>query len=180
MNVGQGTRVKTQKVASVEELHDKFARAVSAVLADYRGLTVQELTDLRRQLREAALEFAVVKNTLARRAAQQTDFDKLSPYLKGPTSITFSYGDVIAPAKILSTYLRKQPKLALRAGFFEGEVVPAEKIGALADLPPREVLLAQALAAMQGPIAGFVGTMQSLLTTFVGTLQAIHDKKAQG
>jgi large subunit ribosomal protein L10 len=167
-------------VTSVHELHDKFARAVSAVLADFRGLTVQELTELRQQLREASLELAVVKNTLARRAVQETSCEKLSPYLKGPTSITFSYRDTVAPAKILSAYVKKQPKLAVRAGLFEGEVVPAEKIAEIADLPPREVLLAQALAAMQGPLAGLAWTLQGVLSTFVGTLQAIHDKKAQG
>jgi len=167
-------------VESVTELHEKFARAVSAVLADFRGLTVQEITDLRQQLRDASLELAVVKNTLARLAVQETPFERLSPYLKGPTSITLSYRDTVAPAKILSAYVKKQPKLAVRAGLFEGEIVPAEKIAEIADLPPRDVILAQALAAMQGPLAGLVWTLQGVLSTFMGTLQAIHDKKAQG
>jgi large subunit ribosomal protein L10 len=178
--VDAGTRIKSEKVASVTELHDKFARAVSAVLADFRSLSVQELTDLRQQLREASLELAVVKNTLARLAVQETAFEKLSPYLKGPTSITFSYQDAVAPAKILSTYVKKQPKLGVRVGLFEGEVVLAEKISELADLPPRDVLLAHSLAAMQGPLAGLGGTLQGILIMFVGTLQAIHDKKAAG
>jgi large subunit ribosomal protein L10 len=180
MIVGEGARVKPEKVVSVTELHDKFTRAVSAVLADFRGLTVQELTDLRQQLREASLELAVVKNTLARLAVQETAFEKLSPYLKGPTSITFSYRDTVAPAKVLSAYVKKQPKLAVRAGLFEGEVIPAEKISTIADLPPRDVLLAQALATMQGPLAGLVATIQGVLSTFIGTLQAIYEKKAQG
>jgi large subunit ribosomal protein L10 len=167
-------------VESVAELHEKFARAVSAVLADFRGLTVQEITDLRQQLRDASLELAVVKNTLARLAVQETPFERLSPYLKGPTSITLSYRDTVAPAKILSAYVKKQPKLAVRAGLFEGEIIPAEKIAEIADLPPRDVILAQALAAMQGPLAGLVWTLQGVLSTFIGTLQAIHDKKAQG
>ena len=178
--MGEGTRVKSEKVESVTELHEKFARAVSAVLADFRGLTVQEITDLRQQLRDASLELAVVKNTLARLAVQETPFERLSPYLKGPTSITLSYRDTVAPAKILSAYVKKQPKLAVRAGLFEGEIVPAEKIAEIADLPPRDVILAQALAAMQGPLAGLVWTLQGVLSTFIGTLQAIHDKKAQG
>ena len=178
--MGEGTRVKPEKVVSVSELHAKFTRAVSAVLADFRGLTVQELTDLRQQLREASLELAVVKNTLARLAVQETPFERLSPYLKGPTSIALSYRDAVAPAKVLSAYVKKQPKLAVRAGLFEGEIVPAERIAEIADLPPRDVILAQALAAMQGPLAGLVGTLQGVLSTFIGTLQAIHDKKAQG
>jgi large subunit ribosomal protein L10 len=178
--VGEGTRVKSEKVESVAELHEKFAHAVSAVLADFRGLTVQEITDLRQQLRDASLELAVVKNTLARLAVQETPFERLSPYLNGPTSITLSYRDTVAPAKILSAYVKKQPKLAVRAGLFEGEIVPAEKIAEIADLPPRDVILAQALAAMQGPLAGLVWTLQGVLSTFMGTLQAIHDKKAQG
>ena len=176
----EGTRVKSEKVESVAELHEKLARAVSAVLADFRGLTVQEITDLRQQLRDASLELAVVKNTLARLAVQETPFERLSPYLNGPTSITLSYRDTVAPAKILSAYVKKQPKLAVRAGLFEGEIVPAEKIAEIADLPPRDVILAQALAAMQGPLAGLVWTLQGVLSTFMGTLQAIHDKKAQG
>ncbi len=178
--MGEGTRAKPEKVVSVTELHEKFARAVSAVLADFRGLTVQEITALRQQLREASLELAVVKNTLARLAVQETAFAELSPYLKGPTSITFSYHDAAAPAKVLSAYVKRQPKLAMRAGLFEGEIVPAEKIAEIAELPSREVLLAQALAAMQGPLAGFVWTLQGVLSTFIGTLQAIHDKKAEG
>jgi large subunit ribosomal protein L10 len=178
--VGEGTRVKSEKVESVAELHEKLARAVSAVLADFRGLTVQEITDLRQQLRDASLELAVVKNTLARLAVQETPFERLSPYLNGPTSITLSYRDTVAPAKILSAYVKKQPKLAVRAGLFEGEIVPAEKIAEIADLPPRDVILAQALAAMQGPLAGLVWTLQGVLSTFMWTLQAIHDKKAQG
>lgn len=176
----EGTRVKPEKILSVRELQEKFGRAVSAVLADFRGLTVQELTELRQQLREASLELAVVKNTLARRAIQQTACEKLSPYLKGPTSITFSYRDTVAPAKILSAYIRKQPKLVVRAGLFEGQIVPSEKISEIADLPPREILLAQTLAAMQGPLAGLTWTLQGVLSTFIGTMQAIHDKKAQG
>jgi large subunit ribosomal protein L10 len=178
--VGEGTRVKPEKVEAVTELHEKFARAVSAVLADFRGLTVQELTDLRQQLREASLELAVVKNTLARLAVQDTPFEGLSPYLKGPTSITLSYRNVVAPAKVLNAYVKKQPKLAVRAGLFEGELVPAEKIAEIADLPSRDIILAQALAAMQGPLAGLVGILQGILSAFIGTLQAIHDKKAQG
>jgi large subunit ribosomal protein L10 len=178
--VEEGTRAKSEKMEAVAELHEKFARAVSAVLADFRGLTVQEITDLRQQLREASLELAVVKNTLARLAVQETAFERLSPYLKGPTSVTWSYRDIVAPAKVLSAYVKKQPKLAVRAGLFEGEIVPAEKIAEIADLPPRDVLLAQALAVMQGPLAGLVGTLEGVLGSFVGTLQAIHDKKAQG
>jgi large subunit ribosomal protein L10 len=178
--VGEGIRVKPEKVASITELHEKFTRAVSAVLADFRGLTVQELTDLRQQLREASLDLAVVKNTLARLAVQETPFERLSPYLKGPTSITLSYRDAVAPAKVLSAYVKKQPKLAVRAGLFEGEIVPAERIAEIADLPPRDVILAQALAAMQGPLAGLVGTLRGVLSTLIGTLQAIHDKKVQG
>jgi large subunit ribosomal protein L10 len=99
--------------------------------------------------------------------------------LKGPTSIAFSYRDAVAPAKVLNAYIKKQPKLAVRAGLFEGEVVPAEKIAEVADLPPRDVILARALAAMQGPLTGLVGTLQGVLGTFLGTLQAIRDKKAQ-
>jgi large subunit ribosomal protein L10 len=178
--VEEGTRVKSEKVEAVAELHEKFARAVSAVLADFRGLTVQEITELRQQLREASLELAVVKNTLARLAVQETAFERLSPYLKGPTSVTLSYRDIVAPAKVLSAYVKKQPKLAVRAGLFEGEIVPAEKIAEIADLPPRDVILAQALAVMQGPLAGLVGTLEGVLGSFIGTLQAIHDKKAQG
>lgn len=178
--MGQGAHIRPEKTAAVAHLHDKFSRAVAAVVTDFRGLTVQETTDLRRQLREASLEFAVVKNTLAKLAIQQTEFEALSPYLKGPTSITWSYRDVVSPAKILSIYLRRQPKLSVRVGVFEGQLVPGERIQAVAELPSREVLLAQTLAAIQGPLTGLVGTLQGIFYTFVGTLQAIHDKKAHG
>ena len=121
----------------------KFVEAKGAVLSDYRGLNVQQMAELRSRLREAAVELQVVKNTLARRAAGETAFVQLADYFVGPTSIAFTTNDVVAMAKALTEYAKTEPKLAIRAGLVEGKVISPQEVAALAELPPREVLLAR-------------------------------------
>lgn len=170
-----GRAVKEEKVAA---LHAKFAEAKGAVLADFRGLNVQQMAELRSRLRETAVALEVVKNTLARRAAKDTDFVQLTDFFVGPTSVASTVGDVVAMAKVLTEYAKREPKLDIRAGLIDGKVITTRDIATLADLPPREVLLGRMLASMQGPMAGFIGVLQGVLRQLVYALRAIQEAKS--
>ena len=170
-----GRVAKEEKVAA---LHTKFAGAKGVILSAYRGLNVQQMAELRSRLREAAVELQVAKNTLARRAADGTHFVQLTDHFVGPTSIAFTTSDVVAMAKVLSEYAKSEPKLEIRAGLIEGKIISPQEIAALAELPPREVLLARLLASMQGPLAGLVGVLQGSLRQLLYVLSAIQEAKA--
>jgi large subunit ribosomal protein L10 len=170
---------KTAKAEKVVALHEKFVEAKAAILADYSGLNVQQLAELRGHLREAAVELQVVKNTLARRAVQETGFVPLEDHFVGPISVAFAQHDAVAMAKALTEYARKEPKLNVRVGFVEGQVLSPGQITALAELPPREVLLGRMLSSMQSPLSGLVGVLQGVLRQLLYALQAIKDAKEQ-
>jgi large subunit ribosomal protein L10 len=165
------------KIRTVEELSDKFKRVKSAVFTDFTGLNVAQITELRKQLRDASIEFRVVKNTLALRASKDTAFEKVSEYFAGPTSVAISYKDVVAPAKVIVQYSKNQPNLKIKGGILEGEKVGAGKIEELAKLPSREVLLSMLLSAFQSPISGFVYTLEGILRNLVYTLEGIKGQK---
>jgi len=168
---------KVAKAEKVTAMHTKFVDAKAAILADYSGLNVQQMAELRSQLREAMVELQVVKNTLARRAVEDTGFVPLAEYFVGPISVAFSQHDAAAMAKALTEYAKKEPKLSVRVGFVEGQILSPEQITALAELPPREVLLGRMLASMQSPMVGFVGVLQGVLRQLVYVLQAVKDAK---
>lgn len=168
---------KAGKTEMVATLHAKFGVVKGAILSDYRGLNVQQMSELRRRLRQAEVELHVVKNTLARRAAVDTDFEHLSNYFVGPTSVAFTESDVVAMAKALTEYARVQLHLEIRAGLVEGQVLTPAQVAALAELPPREVLLARLLAGMQGPMSGLVGVLRGVQRQFLYVLQAIQTAK---
>jgi len=136
----------------VTEIADKLKNSVSTVVVDYRGLSVAEVTELRKQLREAGVEFKVYKNSMTRRAAEATGLAGLNAALTGPNAIAFSTEDVVAPAKILNDFAKKHEALELKAGVIEGNVATAEEVKALADLPSREGLLSMLLSVLQAPI----------------------------
>lgn len=162
----------------VEEIKDRFQKMQSAVLTDYRGLNVGEVTELRSKLREAGIEFKVLKNTLTKIAADEVGLEGLDPYLEGPTAIAFGVEDVVAPAKILSDFAKTHKALEIKAGILENKVIDFEGVKALADLPSREVLLAKLLGSMQSPMYGFAGSLQGILRNFVYVLDAVREKKA--
>lgn len=166
-----------QKSQIVEELHEKFSRAKGAVLSDFKGMTVEQMTSLRKELRNNSVEFRVVKNTLAKRAMEGTSFSVLEDSFKGPVSIALSYEDSVTPAKVLTDFSKKEPKLKITAGFCEGKKVSEEEIKYLADLPSRDVLLGQILAVANGPARNFVGTLNGVLLSFLRVLSAVKDKK---
>lgn len=170
---------KAAKAEKVSALHSKFSYAKAVILANYSGLNVQQMAELRTQLRGAAVELHVVKNTLARRAVEQTVFASLSQHFVGPTSVVLTNDDAVAMAKTLTEYAKKEPKLNVRVGFVEGQVLTSEQITALADLPPREVLLARMMAGMQSPLSGLVGVLQGVIRQFMYALNAIQSAKEQ-
>ena len=139
----------------VTEIADKLKGSVSAVVVDYRGLTVGQVTELRKQLREAGVEFKVYKNTLTRRAVEIAELTDLNESLTGPNAIAFSADDVVAPAKIINDFAKKNDKLEIKAGVIEGKVVDAEGVKALAELPSREGLLSMLLSVLQAPMRNF-------------------------
>ena len=160
------------KQQQVDALADQLGRASVAVLADYRGLTVSEMSALRRRLREAGGEFHVAKNTLTRRAAERLGHGDLVPYLVGPTGLALGYGDAGALAKAMSEYQRTSRVLTLKAALLGDRVLPPEDVGRLANLPGRERLLAQVVGGFQAPIYGLVAVLSGTLRSLVGVLEA--------
>lgn len=143
------------KQAVVTEIADKLQEAVSVVVVDYRGLTVAQVTELRKQLRDAGVEFKVYKNSMARRATEKAGLESLNEHLTGPNAIAFSTEDVVAPAKVINDFAKKNEQLEIKAGVIEGAVASADQIKALATLPSREGLLSMLLSVLQAPMRNF-------------------------
>ncbi|MCR2823251.1 50S ribosomal protein L10 [Lederbergia panacisoli] len=141
-----------QKKQIVQEISEKFKSSVSTVVVDYRGLSVSQVTELRKQLREAGIDFKVYKNSMTRRAAEVAELAGLNESLTGPNAIAFSTEDVVAPAKILNDFAKKNEALEIKAGVIEGSIATVEEIKALAELPSREGLLSMLLSVLQAPI----------------------------
>ncbi|GIN98887.1 50S ribosomal protein L10 [Siminovitchia terrae] len=149
------SKVIEQKKQIVEEIAGKMKASVSTVIVDYRGLNVAEVTELRKQLREAGVEYKVYKNSMARRAAEEAGLAELNEQLVGPNAIAFSTEDVVAPAKILNDFAKDHDALEIKAGVIEGNVASVEEIKALASLPSREGLLSMLLSVLQAPMRNF-------------------------
>ncbi|MFS8631311.1 MAG: 50S ribosomal protein L10 [Bacillales bacterium] len=139
----------------VEEITEKLNSSVSTIIVDYRGLNVSEITELRKQLREAGVEFKVYKNTLMRRAAEAVGLEGLTEFLTGPNAVAFSKEDVVAPAKILNEFAKKNEALEIKTGVIEGNIATLEQIKELAELPSREGLLSMLLSVLQAPMRNF-------------------------
>ena len=146
----------------VEEISAGIKDAQSVVLVDYRGLTVEQDTELRKQLREAGVSYKVYKNTMMNFAFKGTDFEGLAPYLNGPSAIAFSSTDATAPARVLAEFAKKAPKLEIKAGVVEGNVYDAKGMQAIASIPSREVLISKLLGSLQSPITNFARVMNQL------------------
>ncbi len=143
------------KQTVVEEIVGKFQNAASVVVVDYRGLTVGQVTELRKQLREAGVELKVYKNTLVRRATEQVGHTELNEVLTGPNAIAFSNEDVVAPARIINNFAKENEALEIKAGLIEGNFATLEEVKALAELPSREGLLSMLLSVLQAPMRNF-------------------------
>ena len=156
--------IKKGIVAGIKE---KFEKAQSAVLVDYRGLNVAEVTDLRNQLRKAGVEYAVLKNTMINLAIKDMNLDDMKAHLEGPTAVAFGYDDAVAPAKILAEFAKKNKKISVKCGVCDGAYIDEAGVQALANTPCREVLIAK-----------IMGSMMSSVSKFVYALEAIRKKQA--
>jgi large subunit ribosomal protein L10 len=169
--------VRTAKVAVVDDVAEKIATTSSAVVTEYRGLTVAEISTLRRQLRQADAEYKVLKNTLVRRAVEGTDSAGLAEFLVGPTAIAWVKGDISAVAKILRDFAKATPTLIIKGGVISGKPLSAKDLTALADLPSREVLLAQLAGLMAAPMRQMASLLKAVPQNFAYGLSALIDAK---
>lgn len=154
-----GVIIVSNKVESkkqvVSEITEKLTSSKATILVDYRGLNVADMTELRKQLREADVDFKVYKNTLVRRATAEVDMTELDEQLVGPTAIAFSNEDVVAPAKVLNSFAKENEALEIKTGVIEGNLVSVDEIKALAELPSQEGLLSMLLSVLQAPMRDF-------------------------
>jgi len=161
---------KAEKAASVADITARLKASSTAVLADYRGMTVGQMRDLRSKLRGGGIEMIVVKNTLARRAAKAAGYEPLNAELVGPIAMLFATDDVSAPARILN-------EMVIKAGLLEGQVIKADAVTELADLPSREILLSRLLGAMQAPLGNLASILQAPMSKLARTLDAVRTQK---
>jgi large subunit ribosomal protein L10 len=167
----------TEKKSIVEDLHERLLRSKIAILTTYKGLNVAQMTELRKRLREADVEFQVVKNTLLTRASESTGVSVIQDSFKGPTAIALSFHDPVAAAKVLTGFAKDNEKLDIRVGVLNGKVVQLDGIKVLSSLPSREILLAQVLGAMNAVPASFVRVLNNVPVSLMNVLQAIKEKK---
>ncbi len=156
-------KVLENKKAIVEQLKTRMQNAQAGVFADYRGLNVAQDTELRVKLREAGVEYTVVKNNLTRFAAKEIGFDALDETLYGPTALATSDTDVIAPAKVLVDFAKENEALEIKAGFIDGKVVSVDEIKMYAAIPSKEVLISKMLGSLQSPISALARTLQAIV-----------------
>ncbi|GBF12025.1 50S ribosomal protein L10 [Tepidibacillus infernus] len=144
--------VREEKMQLVAEIAQKLRDSKTTIITDYRGLNVAEVTELRKALREAGVEYKVLKNTMVRRATAEVELTEIDQFLTGPTAIAFSFDDVVAPAKVLADFAKKHEALEIKAGVLEGKLVSVDEVKALASLPSREGLLSMLLSVLQAPM----------------------------
>jgi len=166
-----------EKQKITEDLHQRFSKSAIVVVADYKGLDVSSMNDLRRKLREEDIEFQVAKNTHLMRAAKDTEVALIQDYFKGPSAVALSYKDPVAPAKILTQFAKDNQKLEIKAGVLKDKVVDVDAIKALAKLPSREVLLGQLLSVLNEVPTSFVRTIAEIPRSLLNVLAAIRDQK---
>ncbi|MFC1827836.1 50S ribosomal protein L10 [Thermodesulfobacteriota bacterium] len=170
---------RDEKVAEVEELNGKFAKAKIAIVADYKGLTVPVLQELRHNLRRNEAEFRVAKNSLLIRAVEDTEYKGLQDQFVGTTAVTVSYDDPVTPAKILAEFSKDHPELKIRSASLDGKLLSVDEVIALSILPSKEVLLSQMLSVMNAVPTGLVQVLSGVPRTFLYALQAIKEQKEQ-
>jgi large subunit ribosomal protein L10 len=170
---------RAERTAVIEELEREFRGAAGIYVTDNHKITVEVVTRLRTELRKSGVRFIVVKNTLAKEACKRVGIDSLNPYFKGPTAVAVAPKDSTVPAKILRDF-RKELKdlLEVKAAYVDGTTFSGAQAEKLADLPSREVLLAQLLGVLKAPVGNMAGVLNGILSSFVGTLEAVKEKKA--
>lgn len=161
----------------VEEIKEKISNAQSIVLVDYRGLNVEQLTKLRSEYRKAGVDYKVYKNSMMRFAFKDSGLEEFNEYLKGPNAIAFGIEDPVAAAKITAEFAKDNDKLEIKAGIVDGKVIDVNGVKDLAELPPREVLIAQALGGLNAPIQGFANVLQGTIRGLAIVLNQIAEKQ---
>lgn len=165
------------KEAEVAEIQEKIEKSQSVMFLDYRGLNVAEVTELRNKMREAGVEYKVIKNTMIRRAAEKAGIEGLDDVLEGPTAVAFGYADPVAPAKILVDFIEDTKKTSLKGGVLTGKAMSEAEIKNLASLPSKEELIAKMLGSLNAPITGLVMALSGIPRNLVYALNAIKEKK---
>jgi len=152
------------KEAIVNEVREKLGKSSSVILVDYKGINVEDVTELRRRFREAGVDYKVYKNTLFKRAASEAGMENLHEFLQGTVAVAFGYDDAVAPARTINQFLKDKPKapIAVKAGIVEGKLMGANEVKALGDLPSREVLIAMLLGGLQGSIRNLAYMLNSI------------------
>ncbi len=168
-----------EKTETVSRLARKMAQAEAIFLADFHGVDVAAVTRLRRSLRGAGVEYQVVKNRLAKRAASDAGLEGLEQYLEGPTAMAFAHEDPVAPAKILQEFIDGGGKLAIKTGLVDGQILTAEAVALLAKLPSREELIGQVVGSVQAPLYGLSAVLNGLLRSLVVALSVIADQRSE-
>ena len=169
-----------QKAAMVEKISERMKRSQALILTDFRGLNVASMTRLRRRLKEVGAEYLVAKNTLIRRAVHPLGTNgAFGTLLEGPTALCFAYQDPTVVVKALAEFARENPNLKMKGGWLGGRVLSAQEVNMLADLPPREVLLARVLGGMQAPISSLLFVLNGTVRQLVLTLEAIRKQKEE-
>lgn len=173
--------ITAEKTAVVEAMQEKLTSAKGAVFVGFHGLTVADVTKLRRKFLAANVEYKVVKNTLTRIAAQQAGFEGLGEFMEGPTALAVSMEDAVAPAKVLKDFIKetKTEALEVKVGLVEGKVIDAAGVDELASLPSREELLAKLLGSMMAPVSGTVNVLQGTIRNMVYVLDAVRKQKEE-
>ena len=166
-----------EKKQFVEALHQRLEKCKVLILTDFKGLNVETMTELRRKLREAKVEYQVIKNTMLRRASEGTGFEKIKDAFKGTSAVALSYEDPVAPAKVLTEFAKKNEKLQIRVGVMQGKVLDLSQIKALASLPSREQLLAHVLSTMMAVPTSLVTALSDVPRRMINVLQALKEQK---
>ncbi|MDL2317574.1 50S ribosomal protein L10 [Eubacteriales bacterium OttesenSCG-928-A19] len=163
----------------VGEIKDRFERAGSVVLVDYRGINVADDTALRKQFREAGVEYVVLKNTLVKRALEELNIEGMSDLLEGPSAFAFGYEDPVAPAKVIKDFIgkTKTEHLKVKGGLVDGNAIDVKGVNALADLPPKEVLIAKIMGSLNAPATNLVGVLSATLRSLVYAIEAVRKQK---
>ncbi len=171
---------RAHKVEVVDEVKTRLTASAASIVSEYRGLTVAELADLRTALEAVGGDYKIFKNTLVRRAVDGNDYQPLSEYLTGPTALTFVQGDISAVAKALRDFSRANPLLVIKGGLADGSLLSTSELAALADLPPREVLLARLAGALAAPMTQMAGLLKALPQNLAYGISALIDQRVEG
>jgi large subunit ribosomal protein L10 len=167
------TMATEKKVKIVEDLEETFARTQIGVITDYRGTNTAELSDIRNKLREVQVEYRVVKNSLAQRAAKAAGLEELASLFNGPMAVAFDFSDAPAAARVLSEYLRNnKTNLSIKGGFLKEKPLTPAEVETLSKIPSRQVLISQVMAGLQSPVYGLVNVLAGPMRGFIGVLQA--------